>query len=92
MNFYFLNPFLNFLAKRPRPPGRRGGKKFVNQQGRIYYFLYSEKKLKFDLEYENEDYHSNSPSNITMRQQLKDMFKHRPSRYNFLDLSKIQIH
>ncbi len=24
-----------------------------------------------------------------MRQQLKDMFKHRPSRYNFLDLSKI---
>ncbi|CAF3470262.1 unnamed protein product [Rotaria socialis] len=38
-------------------------------------------------EYENEDYRSNSPSNITMRQQLKDMFKHRPSRYNFLDLN-----
>ncbi|CAF2874955.1 unnamed protein product [Rotaria sp. Silwood2] len=57
-------------TKRCRPPGRRGGKKSVNQQ-----------------EYENEDYHSNSPSNITMRQQLKDMFKHRPSRYNFLDLN-----
>ncbi len=26
-----------------------------------------------------------------MRQQLKDMFKHRPSRYNFLDLSKIKF-
>ena len=26
-----------------------------------------------------------------MRQQLKDMFKHRPSRYNFLDLSKINL-
>lgn len=25
-----------------------------------------------------------------MRQQLKEMFKHRPSRYDFLDLSKIQ--
>ena len=41
-----------------------------------------------NLEHENEDYRSNSPSNMTMRQQLKDMFKHRPSRYNFLDLSK----
>ncbi|CAF0962139.1 unnamed protein product [Adineta ricciae] len=38
-------------------------------------------------EYENEDYRSSSPSNMTMRQQLKDMFKHRPSRYNFLDLN-----
>ncbi|CAF3683799.1 unnamed protein product [Rotaria sp. Silwood1] len=56
--------------KRCRPPGRRGGKRSVNQQ-----------------EYENEDYRSSSPSNITMRQQLKDMFKHRPSRYNFLDLN-----
>ncbi|CAF0794084.1 unnamed protein product [Rotaria sordida] len=57
-------------TKRCRPPGRRGGKKSINQQ-----------------EYENEDYRSSSPSNITMRQQLKDMFKHRPSRYNFLDLN-----
>ncbi|CAF1536460.1 unnamed protein product, partial [Adineta steineri] len=60
----------NTTTKRYRPSGRRGGKKFVNQQ-----------------EYENEDYRSSSPSNITMRQQLKDMFKHRPSRYNFLDLN-----
>lgn len=44
--------------------------------------------MTIDLEYENDDYRSSSPSNMTMRQQLKDMFKHRPSRYNFLDLSK----
>ncbi len=29
--------------------------------------------------------------NITLRQQLEDMFKNRSSRYNFLDLSKISI-
>jgi len=46
-----------------------------------------EKKSVNQQEYENEDYRSNSPSNMTMRQQLKDMFKHRPSRYNFLDLN-----
>ena len=44
-----------------------------------------------DLDYENEDLRSSSPSSITMRQQLKDMFKHRPSRYNFLELSKIEL-
>jgi len=35
---------------------------------------------------ENEDFRSNSPINGTLRQQLDEMFKHRSSRYNFLDL------
>ncbi len=41
------------------------------------------------LDNENEDFRSNSPINITLRQQLEDMFKNRSSRYNFLHLSKI---
>ncbi|CAF0723859.1 unnamed protein product [Adineta ricciae] len=36
---------------------------------------------------ENEDYHTNSSVNLTLREQLEDMFKSRPSRYNFLDLN-----
>ncbi|CAF0937807.1 unnamed protein product [Adineta steineri] len=35
---------------------------------------------------ENEDIRSNSLINITLNQQLEDMFKNRTSRYNFLDL------
>ena len=37
---------------------------------------------------EMENSRANSPVNGTLRQQLEDMFKHRTSRYNFLDLSK----
>ncbi len=80
-----------FIAKRYRPPGRRGGKKSANQQGNFVFFEENKSLIGLNLEYENEDYRSNSPSNMTMRQQLKDMFKHRPSRYNFLDLSKIKF-
>jgi len=82
---------LIFIAKRYRPPGRRGGKKSANQQGNFVFFEENKSLIGLNLEYENEDYRSNSPSNMTMRQQLKDMFKHRPSRYNFLDLSKIKF-
>ena len=80
---------IRFLARRSRPTGRRGGKRPVNQQGNLLHLkIKSWKNSSINLEYENDDYRSNSPSNVTMRQQLKDMFKHRPSRYNFLDLSK----
>jgi hypothetical protein len=60
---------------------------------KVNFVFFEENKslIGLNLEYENEDYRSNSPSNMTMRQQLKDMFKHRPSRYNFLDLSKIKF-
>lgn len=43
------------------------------------------------IDHENDECRSNSPSSVTMRQQLKDMFKHRTSRYNFLDLSNVTI-
>ena len=78
--------------KRHRPAGRRGGKRSVNQQGRFDRVLqWNQSHMELNLEYENEDYRSSSPSSVTMRQQLKDMFKHRPSRYNFLDLSTSRI-
>lgn len=80
---------IRFLARRSRPTGRRGGKRPVNQQGNLVYpKIKPQKNSSINLEYENDDYRSSSPSNVTMRQQLKDMFKHRPSRYNFLDLSR----
>ncbi|CAF1095607.1 unnamed protein product [Rotaria sordida] len=45
------------------------------------------KKTVNQQDNENEDFHLNSPMNATLRQQLEDMFKHRSSRYNFLDLN-----
>ena len=79
----------NSTGKRNRPAGRRGGKRSTNQQGkRSPLLLSSAENPRSSLEYENEDYRSNSPSYVTMRQQLKEMFKQRASRYNFLDLSK----
>jgi hypothetical protein len=42
---YFFSSF-DFLAKRCRPPGRRGGKKSLNQQGKFHICL---KKRKYQL-------------------------------------------
>lgn len=83
------HPVIRCVGKRYRPGGRRGGKRFANQPGASLRHRRTDTSPPACLlEYENEDYRSSSPSNVTMRQQLKEMFKHRPSRYNFLDLSK----
>ena len=78
-----------FSGKRCRTVGKRSVKRTVNQPGKLS-TSQSSSSIRWYLDNEIEDFHLNSPPiNITLRQQLEDMFKDRSSRYNFLDLSKI---
>ena len=77
--------------KRYRTVGRRGPKRTVNQQGKFEDFVDCSSIFIINLDNEHEDSHLNSPINGSIRQQLEDMFKHRSSRYNFLDLSMNKI-
>ncbi|CAF1231886.1 unnamed protein product [Didymodactylos carnosus] len=45
------------------------------------------RKVVNQHDYENDDFLSNSPANNTIRQQLEEMFKNCPSRYNFVELN-----
>lgn len=80
-------------TKRLRTVGKRQGKRSSTQQGSLSSSSKSSSFIIYStcLDNETEDYSSVIPLNSTLRQQLDEMFKDRRSRYNFLDLSKIEL-